>query len=329
LTGIAVADERALAGRLLGWMLGTGAIVTNVLPLLPGAETALFTPTLPLAGVVLAWGLIAVTRFDWEHAPGWVVHASVTGGALAAAVAVADTGGAGSPARFLLILALVYAAYFFPAREAWPYLPFVIALHALPFVYEFREAFEAELIGELAIVAPIYWLLASLLITGKRGMIEARARADKLAREDALTGLANRRALLEALGGTRREDDQVGLLMLDVDDFKRMNTLHGHPGGDRALVFVADCLRRCCRAGDLPARLGGDEFAVLARGIDEAGMEALAERVLATVRAGGMVRVSAGWVLGRPDAETLLREADGALAQAKRRGKDQYATAAR
>ena len=140
-----------------------------------------------------------------------------------------------------------------------------------------REALDAGLLGELLIVAPCYWLLAFLLITGKRGMITLRSRADTLARQDPLTGLANRRALLEAMHGL---SGRIGLLMLDVDDFKAINTRFGHPGGDRALVTVADCLRRTCRAGDLPARLGGDEFAILVRGVDPDGMAKLAERVL-------------------------------------------------
>ncbi len=111
--------------------------------------------------------------------------------------------------------------------------------------------------------------------------------------------------------------------MLDIDDFKRMNTLYGHPGGDRVLVFIAGCLRRSSRAGDLPTRLGGDEFAILVRGVDTHGMAALAERVLEYVRAGDDgVRVSAGWVVGSGETEELLRDADDALAEAKRRGKD-------
>ena len=175
---------------------------------------------------------MALRRVDWVHAPGWVIHVSVFGGALAAAVATHDTGGAGSPARFLLMLVLVFAAYFFPAREAWPYLGIVLLLAALPFAYD-GGALDAGLLGELLIVAPCYWLLAFLLITGKRGMITLRSRADTLARQDPLTGLANRRALLEAMHGL---SGRIGLLMLDVDDFKATNTRFGHPGGDRALV---------------------------------------------------------------------------------------------
>ena len=176
---------------------------------------------------------MALRRLNWVHAPGWVIHVSVFGGALAAAVATHDTGGAGSPARFLLMLVLVFAAYFFPAREAWPYLGIVLLLARAAVRVRRAAALEAGLLGELLIVAPCYWLLAFLLITGKRGMITLRSRADTLARQDPLTGLANRRALLEAMHGL---SGRIGLLMLDVDDFKATNTRFGHPGGDRALI---------------------------------------------------------------------------------------------
>jgi diguanylate cyclase (GGDEF)-like protein len=276
------------------------------------------TPTLPIGIGAFVWGVVALRRLDWVSAPGWVIHASAFGGALAAAVATHDTGGAGSPARFLLMLVLVFAAYFFPAREAWPYLGVVLLLHGLPFAYD-PTALERGLLGELLIVAPCFWLLAFLLITGKRGMITLRARADTLARQDPLTGLANRRALVVALHGL---SGRVGLLMLDVDDFKSLNTRFGHPGGDRALVSVADCLRRTCRSGDLPARLGGDEFAILVQGVDPDGMTTLADRVLREVRDTGSVRVSAGWVVSTRGTDQLLIEADQALAAAKRSGKD-------
>jgi diguanylate cyclase (GGDEF)-like protein len=315
IVGIAVADERPLAGRLVAWMFIVGAIVTTLLPLLPGVAGEVVTPTLPIGIAAFVWGLVAVRVVRWRDTPGWVIHASIVAGALATAVATHDTGGADSPARLLAMLVLVYAAYFFPAREAWPYLPLVLALHELPLAYD-DTALSTGLLGELLIVAPCYWLLAFLLITGKRGMIELRARADELARTDSLTGLANRRALIEALDSG---DDRLGLLMLDVDDFKHVNTVFGHPGGDRALVFIADCLRKSCRAGDVPARLGGDEFAVLVRGASAEGMSALAERLLDAVRLGDSVRISVGWAIGRGD---LLHDADNALAEAKRGGKD-------
>jgi diguanylate cyclase (GGDEF)-like protein len=295
-----------------------------LLPLFPGATGKVLTPTLPIGIAAFAWGVVAITAVHWRTAPGWLMHLSLVLGGLAIAVATHDTGGAQSPARLLTMLVLVFAAYFFRTPEAWPYLGFVLALHELPLAYDTR-ALDSGLLGELLIVGPCYWLLAWLLISGKRGMIELRACADELARTDPLTGLANRRALIEAMDGSggRARHDQLGLLMLDVDDFKQVNTLHGHPGGDRALVFLAGCLRASCRAGDVAARLGGDEFAVLVPNADEAGMEALAERLLGAVRLGGSVRISIGWAIASSGGDALLQYADVALADAKHAGKDQ------
>jgi diguanylate cyclase (GGDEF)-like protein len=324
--GVAVVDERPVAGRIVGWMFIVGAVVTTLLPLLPGADGKVVTPTLPIGIAAFAWGVVAAFKFDWRGAPGWVVHLSTVLGALSIAVATHDTGGADSPARLLIMLVLVFASYYFPAREAWPYLPLILALHELPLAYD-PHALESGLLGELLIVSPCYWLLAWLLISGKRGMVELRARADALARTDPLTGLANRRALLEAMEW-RERGQCVGLLVLDVDNFKQVNTQYGHPGGDRALVFVADCLRDSCRAGDLPARLGGDEFAILVPGGTADGMETLADRLLDIVRRGDGVRVSVGWAIGAGTHESLLHHADEALAAAKRGGKDRALSAA-
>ena len=196
----------------------------------------------------------------------------------------------------------------------------MLALHELPLAYD-EHALSQGMLGELLIVAPCYWLLAFLLVTGKRGMIDLRARADELARTDPLTGLANRRALIEAMDV---RGERLGLLMLDVDDFKHVNTVFGHPGGDRALVFIAGCLRKSSRAGDVAARLGGDEFAVLVRDASPDGMSALAERLLEAVRLGNSVRISVGWAIGGDD---LLHDADNALAEAKRGGKDRALSA--
>jgi diguanylate cyclase (GGDEF)-like protein len=320
IVGVAVPDERPLAGRIVGWMFVVGATVTTLLPLLPGVDGEVVTPTLGIAVAALCWGLAAILWVRWRTAPPWVVHAATVLGGLAIAVATHDTGGADSPSRFLAMLVLVFAAYFFPPREAWPYLAFVLALHELPLAYD-ETALSSGLLGELLIVAPCYWLLAFLLITGKQGMISLRLRADALARTDPLTGLANRRALLEAME-FRDRGQCIGLLMLDVDDFKRVNTELGHPGGDRALRSIADCLRASCRAGDLPARLGGDEFAVLVPRADHDAMAALALRVLEAVRAGDRVRVSVGWAIAS-GSEKLMHDADDALAAAKRGGKDQ------
>jgi diguanylate cyclase len=88
-----------------------------------------------------------------------------------------------------------------------------------------------------------------------------------LARTDALTGLLNRRGLTEALdretARARRTGATVSLVLLDLDRFKALNDSLGHPAGDRALVAVADILRRGLRAGDVAGRWGGDEFGIV------------------------------------------------------------------
>src|SRR3954464_594269 len=157
--GVAVQDARPLAGRIVGWMFIVGAIVTTLLPLLPGADGKVVTPTLPIGVAALIWGYVAAFRLNWRTTPGWVIHLSTVLGALSIAVATHDTGGADSPARLLIMLVLVFAAYFFPAREAWPYLALVVALQELPMAYD-TEAVRAGILGELLIVGPCYWLLA-------------------------------------------------------------------------------------------------------------------------------------------------------------------------
>jgi diguanylate cyclase (GGDEF)-like protein len=106
---------------------------------------------------------------------------------------------------------------------------------------------------------------------------------ERLSHEDALTGLANRRRwdaeLASVCTDARRRNAVVGVVLLDVDHFKRINDRHGHPGGDEALRQVAGLLSRRVRAGDLVARLGGDELAVLMPGSDLDRAIELAERL--------------------------------------------------
>ena len=165
-----------------------------------------------------------------------------------------------------------------------------------------------------------------------RGRIAAEAEARALAFEDALTGLPNRRqfdqAVQEALDSPPRAGGSHGILMVDLNGFKRINDLHGHPVGDEALIQVAGRLRKAVREGDLVARLGGDEFAILGKHLN--GPEAatgLALRIIdelkAPVRAGGGqhdVGLAVGLALAPQDGinpQDLMRKADIALYRAK------------
>lgn len=166
---------------------------------------------------------------------------------------------------------------------------------------------------------------------------QAEEEARRLAEEDPLTGLANRRrffaALERALAGRRQRDRAGGCVALfDLDHFKAINDGLGHEAGDRLLVELARRLRAATRAGDTVARLGGDEFALLLPGLPEesAGLERL-ERLLgelsAPVDLGGThfhPSISIGAAFYPRDgmrADDLYRAADSALYAAKQGGR--------
>jgi diguanylate cyclase (GGDEF)-like protein len=117
----------------------------------------------------------------------------------------------------------------------------------------------------------------------------------------------------------------VGVLFIDVDDFKVVNDTMGHEIGDRLLEVVADRLAKVLLPGDTAARLGGDEFVVLATSVtDEAGARALADRLRALadepvrwngedLHFGVSVGVAAWGPLDRPNGDVLLAVADEAM----------------
>ena len=161
------------------------------------------------------------------------------------------------------------------------------------------------------------------------------------ASRDALTGLLNRRRLIELLEEDLRSartgtDDAPALMFLDLDDFKQVNDELGHQSGDALLVEVSRRLRTAVRENDVVSRFGGDEFAVLCRGLpDEAAAGEVARRVLSAVTGPVVVgsrRVTVSGSLGvvvagpaHTQAEDLLRDADIAMYQAKAAGKDRWA----
>ncbi len=111
----------------------------------------------------------------------------------------------------------------------------------------------------------------------------------ELARTDALTGVSNARAFREqlsySLALSHREDRPLTLAYVDLDDFKRINDLHGHRQGDRVLETIGRALREATRRTDIAARLGGDEFALLLPNTNRAGAENLISKFRARLRA--------------------------------------------
>ena len=152
-----------------------------------------------------------------------------------------------------------------------------------------------------------------------------------LALQDSLTGLPNRRAMLSGLAAvTASSPSDVrkhAFFLIDLNDFKRVNDLHGHALGDRVLQVVAERFRTAARPSDLLARLGGDEFAVLSYDVDRDTAYAIGLRFIATlqgeIRAGGHsheIGASIGAALIPDDgttAEEIIHNADLAMYRAK------------
>jgi diguanylate cyclase (GGDEF)-like protein len=156
---------------------------------------------------------------------------------------------------------------------------------------------------------------------------------------DELTGLLNRRALLEQLqtlmgqADRRRRQDHLGLLFCDLDLFKEVNDSLGHATGDMVLQTVAARTRSCLRAGDLSGRTGGDEFLVVLNAIpDQNTAMTVAEKInqaiaepIPTPRLRVNITVSIGVAIVRPDEgmDELIARADQAMYQAKQAGRNQ------
>jgi diguanylate cyclase (GGDEF)-like protein len=187
-------------------------------------------------------------------------------------------------------------------------------------------------------------LLLGVLLRGHARLVAALARTERVARTDSLTGLANRRRLIEVLDSPPAvaAQDGMAVLLLDLDRFKVVNDLHGHEAGDRLLTLVAARLRTIARATDLVVRRGGDEFAIVAS-LDRAGRPCdpqdvatdLARRVMDAMERpfslgpDTLVQVGAsiGIALHPQDgsrADVLLRCADVALYGAKAEGRGRF-----
>src|SRR4051812_23186054 len=138
LGGLAISEERRLAGQMAGALYLLGAATALLLLVLPHVEHDHWRVVLACSAFGFIWGPACLVLIPWETAPSVVSHLSSSMGFPLTIAAVAATGGASSPARFYGLFILVYAAYFYAPREAIPYVAGVIAMHPLPPLYDHR-----------------------------------------------------------------------------------------------------------------------------------------------------------------------------------------------
>ncbi|GAB2558902.1 GGDEF domain-containing protein [Rhodanobacter koreensis] len=163
----------------------------------------------------------------------------------------------------------------------------------------------------------------------------------ELATKDALTGLSNRRHLLDLaqqeIARARRSIEEVSLILVDIDDFKLINDGHGHDAGDQVLVHASQLFRGICRAQDTVARWGGEEFLFLLPATGQDAVREFAERVRVTIaetrleHAGESIRFSlslgVATLAGSESLDDAISRADSALYRSKTEGRNRVTAA--
>jgi diguanylate cyclase (GGDEF)-like protein len=324
-------DERAPMGRVSGVLWILAALITVCSCYLPGAQHAAMRWVFALSAGIFLYGLASVLGWlRWDRASmqtlaiGMVLTIPVVG------LGIYLTGGATSFIQPMLVLTLLYAAFFFPAKWAWPLSVELILIAGTPLLYDpsaIDDAFLPRYIGLVAGFLSATWVLVGL----RQRLLSAELHQRDIAYRDALTGVANRREFDETMKrelarrcepkGGRRQADQspLALLVFDLDNFKGINDTHGHPVGDAVLCQVAERAQSILRSTDTLARIGGDEFAVIAPGAHDEGARLLGEAISSAIgthysdSGTPAPSVSVGWAVFPDDGDdfgALLRAAD-------------------
>ncbi|HVX33465.1 MAG TPA: GGDEF domain-containing protein [Solirubrobacterales bacterium] len=331
-------DERARMGRISGFLWMASAVVGVVDVLVPGSEHVATPLVLLLGAFVFLYGLASVVGWiPWERASIDALAIGMVATVPVAGLAIYMTGGSLSYIEPLLVCPLLYAAFFFPARWAWPLTVELIAFAGAPLIYDpdaignaFLPRYIALAIGFLAAT----WVMIGL----KERLVGAEVRQRDIANRDPLTGVANRRFFdatmkreldrrTRPFGRRGLDTSPLALLILDLDDFKGVNDSYGHQAGDAVLQDASARILGVLRSTDTLARIGGDEFAIIAPGAHGEGAARMAEAVRAAVALGEPTddlpapSASVGWAVFPDDGqdfETLMRSADHRMLRIKR-----------
>ena len=281
------------------------------------------------AGGVLLAPMIASRPWRSTYSVTWTVASTYAVGL----VAILDVG-LESPILLLLFLPLIYGTLMFSPKAAMACGVSALLSLALVGVTDQQHSAKGGSFMLFAVVAgaAILSVAASINRTHiERHEEQLLATLAALASTDELTGCAVRRILRqrteEEIQRALRTQSPLSLLMIDVDRFKSVNDSYGHVVGDRVLATIGGILLENVRAFDVASRLGGDEFALLLPETDERGAVMVAERIVKNLASHAEVPVTLSIgtsCLDRsnPTVEHLFDEADLALYQAKRGGRD-------
>ena len=323
-------DDLRLIAHTYGFLYLCGAAIALVALALPHDSDRSIAGALAVIGSAMATGALFLARA--ERMPRWLLRANPLISATMVSLFIVATGGGTAGAYAMYMFWVVGpASYFFSFGVA--------VLSVLVSCVGYAIAMwtsDTRMPDTFLYMAVTTLLVAAALMTVLRRQMEGLiAHLAELSRTDDLTGLANRRAFDQRLGeelerAMRAGGRSIALVILDIDDFKRVNDQFGHQAGDRCLLTVAAILEAESRSGDLAARVGGEEFFVLLPETDAVEAVRLAGRIRRRVsEAFGSdsiaLTVSAGIAEFPRDAdaaEPLVGSADVALYEAKRRGKD-------
>ena len=325
-------------GRISGILWMAAAVVAVAATFLPGAEHVGLAWGIGLGVVVFLYGLASATgAIPWEKsslntlALGMAVTVPIVG------VTIYMSGGSLSYVQPLLVCSLLYAAFFFPARLAWPLSIELVLVAGTPLLYD-DSAIENAFLPRYLTLAVAFLAATWVMVGLKRRLVEAEVRQRDFANRDALTGVGNRRefdatlhaelAARSAPRGGRREADEspLAVLILDLDNFKGINDRYGHQVGDAVLRDAAARTQSMLRSTDTLARIGGDEFAVIAPGAQGESAVRIAESIRTAVSAhdpavpGPAPSASIGWAVFPEDGEdfeTLMHRADQRMLELK------------
>lgn len=281
--------------------------------------------------------MVVILLFPWKRFSRETFFVVPTVGTVIISVCVYYSGGWESFPYALYAFAAVFCGIYFRPRLATLGIILNVVAGATPMLY---QPDVGNLLNYLFVEALVFVTLAAIsgymvrqvvlrdraLRASEAELVTARREADL----DGLTQISNRRHLENRLRDALEEGQEITLLFADIDDFKRVNDLHGHALGDEVLKFVASKLEAYARKTDLVARYGGEEFVVLMQVAAPDNARAFFERarkgiaVSSEERFGFPVRMSAGAASSRdfPEHERLLEVVDEAMYEAKHLGKD-------